>query len=303
VRQTPGVAPWRLRLAERIESVPAQRFIVSVILVNAVVLALYLDPTLFPSGTRVFLAIDLACLAIFSVELILKLATYRAGFFRSGWNIFDVVVVSIALVPGQGVLSVLRTLRVLRVLRLLTVVPSLRKVVAAFIHSIPGLGAVVLVMSIFFYAAAVMATGVFGSDFLSVSVPEREPERSASDIGRSVDSGTGLMFPECFLSFDHHLHREPAFGRAGPLQFTLNDQKHGNCGNAQRETAPESIRERPADRPDSHSRGGRGDCSHGNVPRDDLARHELHPALPLQFPGRIRQRAVPGRWSHLDRSQ
>jgi voltage-gated sodium channel len=99
------------------------------------------------------------------VELVLKLVVYRAGFFRSGWNIFDVVVVGIALVPGQGVLSVLRTLRVLRVLRLLTVVPSLRKVVAAFIHSIPGLGAVVLVMAIFFYAAAVMATGFFGSAF------------------------------------------------------------------------------------------------------------------------------------------
>ncbi|MDA1307385.1 MAG: ion transporter [Acidobacteria bacterium] len=164
LQHTPGVAPWRLRLAERIESAPAQRFIIGAILVNAVVLGLYIDPTLFPDSTRLFLAIDLVCLAIFAVELALKLVVYRAGFFRSGWNIFDFLVVSIALVPGQGVLSVLRTLRVLRVLRLLTVVPSLRKVVAAFIHSIPGLGAVVLVMAIFFYAAAVMATGFFGSD-------------------------------------------------------------------------------------------------------------------------------------------
>ncbi len=165
LQHTPGVAPWRLRLAERVESAPAQRFIIGAILVNAVVLGLYIDPTLFPDSTRLFLAIDLVCLAIFAVELVLKLVAYRAGFFRSGWNIFDFLVVSIALVPGQGVLSVLRTLRVLRVLRLLTVVPSLRKVVAAFIHSIPGLGAVVLVMAIFFYAAAVMATGFFGSDF------------------------------------------------------------------------------------------------------------------------------------------
>ncbi len=165
LQHTTGVAPWRLRLAERLESAPIQRLIIGTILINAVVLGLYIDPTLFPGSTRIFLAIDLACLALFSVELVLKLVAYRAGFFRSGWNIFDVVVVSIALVPGQGVLSVLRTLRVLRVLRLLTVVPSLRKVVAAFIHSIPGLGAVVLVMAIFFYAAAVMATGFFGRDF------------------------------------------------------------------------------------------------------------------------------------------
>ena len=44
----------------------------------------------------------------------------------------------------------LRSLRVLRVLRLLTVIPSLRKVVAAFLHSIPGLAGVGAVMAIFF---------------------------------------------------------------------------------------------------------------------------------------------------------
>jgi voltage-gated sodium channel len=160
-----GIAPWRLRLASAIESDPAQRFIIGVILVNSIVLGIYIDPSLLPEASGFFKAIDLICLFIFAIELALKLAAYRFAFFRSGWNIFDFLVVAIALVPGQGVLSVLRTLRVLRVLRLLTAVPSLKKVVAAFVHSIPGLGAVVMVMAIFFYAAAVMATGFFGADF------------------------------------------------------------------------------------------------------------------------------------------
>ena len=56
---------------------------------------------------------------------------------RNGWC-FDVTVVAIALVPAAGPASVLRGLRVLRLLRLLTVVPSLRKVVAAFIHAFPA---------------------------------------------------------------------------------------------------------------------------------------------------------------------
>src|SRR5690606_36649885 len=47
--------------------------------------------------------------------------------------------------------------------RLLTVVPSLRKVVAAFLQSIPGLGGVMAVMAIFFYTAAVLATSLFGA--------------------------------------------------------------------------------------------------------------------------------------------
>ena len=160
LRAQTGIAPWRLRLAGFVESVPVQRFILAAIIINAIVLGLYIDPTILPGLDPVWFAIDLFCLGVFAVEITLKLLAYRLSFFKSGWNVFDFLVVGIALVPGNGSLSVLRTLRVLRVLRLLTVVPSLRRVVAAFIHSIPGLGAVVMVMAIFFYAAAVMAVAL-----------------------------------------------------------------------------------------------------------------------------------------------
>jgi voltage-gated sodium channel len=117
---------------------------------------------LIESWDPFLIKLDHLCLGIFVVELLLKIIAYRFSFFRSGWNIFDFVVVVVALIPNSGALSVLRTLRVLRVLRVLTVVPSLKRVVAAFIHAIPGLGSVVAVMAIFFYAAAVMAVGFFG---------------------------------------------------------------------------------------------------------------------------------------------
>ena len=42
--------------------------------------------------------------------------------------------------------------------------------------------------------APTAATEAVPASMLCVSGPEREPERSAADIGRSVDSGTGLMF-------------------------------------------------------------------------------------------------------------
>ncbi|MDF1861441.1 MAG: ion transporter [Verrucomicrobiales bacterium] len=165
LKEVPGISPWRYRLAKWVESKAVQRFILIAILVNAVVLGLYIDPTVLESYDPLFHAIDLTCLAIFTVEIALKLLAYRLQFFRSGWNVFDLIVVGIALIPGNGALSVLRTLRVLRVLRVLTVVPSLRRVVAAFIHAIPGLGSVVAVMAIFFYAASVMAVGFFGETF------------------------------------------------------------------------------------------------------------------------------------------
>lgn len=158
----PGTAPWRERLARLVESKPVQRFVIAAILVNAAVLGLETDSTLSAGTGRLLHAIDRLCLAVFTVEIFAKLLAHRWHFFRNGWNIFDFLVVAVALVPGAGPLAVLRSLRVLRVLRLLTVVPSMRRVVAAFLHSLPGLGSVVAVMAVFFYTAAVLATSLFG---------------------------------------------------------------------------------------------------------------------------------------------
>ena len=176
------VEPWRLKLANFVESKSVQRLILIAILVNAVALGLNIDPTLIESWDPFLIKLDHLCLGIFVVELLLKIIAYRFSFFRSGWNIFDFVVV-VALIPNSGALSVLRTLRVLRVLRVLTVVPSLKRVVAAFIHAIPGLGSVVAVMAIFFYAAAVMAVGFFG---------ETHPDWFGS-IGKSLYSLFQIM--------------------------------------------------------------------------------------------------------------
>jgi voltage-gated sodium channel len=147
----PEAASWRGRLEGWLESDTTQR----------VVLGLETRPDL-GSLAPVLFGLDRLCLLVFTGELAAKLVAYRGRFFRSGWNCFDFLVVVVALIPAAGPLAVLRTLRVLRVLRLLTVIPSLRRVVAAFLHAIPGLGSVILVMSIFFYVAAVLATKLFG---------------------------------------------------------------------------------------------------------------------------------------------
>lgn len=160
------VSALRLSLAAWVESNAIQRIVVGVILFNAVILGLETDRELMASDWGAVLRIlDKVCLAVFVVEILVKLFAYRLSFFRSGWNIFDFLVVAIALAPGAGPWAVLRSLRVLRVLRLLTVIPSLRKVVAAFFHSVPGLSGVVLIMGIFFYVAAVLATKLFGESF------------------------------------------------------------------------------------------------------------------------------------------
>jgi voltage-gated sodium channel len=165
LRAASGVVPWRLRLAEFVESARVEHFIVAVILINAVVLGFETSKSAMASCSSLLVAIDKACLVVFCLEIGARLLAYRWAFWRSGWNIFDFAVVAVALVPGAGAWAVLRSLRVLRVMRLLTVIPSLRKVVAAFLHAIPGLGGVLLLMSVFLYTSAVLAVNLFGQTF------------------------------------------------------------------------------------------------------------------------------------------
>ena len=165
LRQRAGIAPWRLRLAEWVEAPRIQHFIVGVILFNAIVLGLETDRNLMALHGKTLLFLDKLCLVIFCAEIAIRLLAYRLAFWKSGWNIFDFLVVAIALVPGAGPWAVLRSLRVLRVMRLLTVVPALRRVVAAFLHAIPGLSGVMLLMAVFLYTSAVLATNLFGDKF------------------------------------------------------------------------------------------------------------------------------------------
>jgi voltage-gated sodium channel len=159
------VPGFRGRLADWLERPVVRNTIIGVILFNAVILGLETSPTIMAAAGPLILTLDRICLSIFVVELVLKLVALGPRFFRSGWNIFDFVIVGIALIPaGQG-LSVLRALRILRVLRIISVVPSLRRVVEGLLTALPGMGSVFLLMSIIFYIGAVMATKLFGASF------------------------------------------------------------------------------------------------------------------------------------------
>ena len=153
------------RLQRVIESRFFERFIITVILVNAVTLSLETSKTAMAAYGDLLIAIDRIALSIFVVEISAKLFVYRLRFFKSAWNLFDFAVVGIALIPATGSLSVLRALRILRILRLITVVPKMRQVVQALFEAIPGMLSVIALLGLVFYVFAVMATKLFGAQF------------------------------------------------------------------------------------------------------------------------------------------
>lgn len=139
--------------------------IIAIIVFNAITLGLETSPSIMALiGPQLHL-VDNAILAIFVVELLLRLYAHRLSFFRDPWSLFDFAIVAIALVPASGPFSVLRALRILRVLRLISVVPSLRRVIGGLLSALPGMGSIIVLMSLVYYVFAVMATKLYGAAF------------------------------------------------------------------------------------------------------------------------------------------
>jgi voltage-gated sodium channel len=90
---------------------------------------------------------------------------YRLKFFTSAWNIFDFVIVGIALVPASGPLHILRTLRILRTVRLIKNIPKLRMIIESLILSIPSIGWIMVLLFMIFYIFAVIGTDLYGAAF------------------------------------------------------------------------------------------------------------------------------------------
>ncbi len=142
-----------------------ERFIIAVIIINAITLGLETSPQMMDSYGPFLVLADRLALAIFTLEIILKILCMKVDYFRNPWNIFDFLIVGISYVPASGGLSVLRSLRVLRVLLLVSALPRLRIIVRSLIISLPSIASISLLMCLIYYVAAVVATKIFGAAF------------------------------------------------------------------------------------------------------------------------------------------
>lgn len=155
------------RLCRRIVASRAfETAVVAMILVTAVGLGLETSQAL---GARFGAAIRVAytvALAVFALEAAIKLVAVAPRFgryFRDGWNLFDFTVLVLALLPESGSFALIaRLARLLRVLRVVTVAPQLRLIVSTLIRSLPGLGNVMLLLSVVYYVYAVAGVHLFG---------------------------------------------------------------------------------------------------------------------------------------------
>ena len=150
------------------ESRGFQMSILAVIVANAVVIGIETYPAVQENWGGVLRLVDGAFLAIFTVEITIRLLAHGRRpweFFRGGWNVFDFVIVVLALLPVVGAnVTLVRLIRVLRVVRLVEAIDDLRMIVLGLARSLAALAGVAVFVVLVMYVYAVTGTALFGEE-------------------------------------------------------------------------------------------------------------------------------------------
>lgn len=169
--------------------------VVSVILINAGALATLTVGGLDLEVRNSLLLIDQVALWIFVTELILRIVSYGSKpwmFFRSGWNVFDFLIIGLS--PFfQGQVVILRLLRLFRIIRIFRFLPEVRILTSSIIKSVPPLASLTVLIGFLLFLYAMTGHYLFGA---------HSPD-NWGDIGVAMQSLFILLtlenFPDFFL--------------------------------------------------------------------------------------------------------
>jgi len=139
--------------------------ILGVIFVNAVTLGLETYDSVATSvGDRLHLLNDLT-LVVFCVELVIRFGAEDFNprrFFRSGWNVFDFIVIAASFAPGvRENAMLLRLVRLARIVRAVRLLPDLRVLTVAVGRSIPGVASLAVITLLLVYVYGMVGWVIF----------------------------------------------------------------------------------------------------------------------------------------------
>lgn len=159
---------WAPKLRAFTESWPFQAAVVIAILAAGAVVGMETYPSVLERHRTLLHFADRAILAVFTIELVLRIASHGLSphrFFRDGWNVLDFAIVAVSYMPfvSQS-LMVIRLFRLLRLVRLLKMVPELRLLVETVLHTLPSMGYLAGLFGLLFYIYAVLGTFAFGAN-------------------------------------------------------------------------------------------------------------------------------------------
>jgi len=140
------------------------RVVITLIVLNAIIVGLDTYPQIHAAYGKSLNLADRIILYVFSLELVLRFlgSNPPIAFFRSGWNLFDLIIVGVSFLPSSEFFTVARLFRILRALRTVSVLPDLQKLVTALLRSLPALGHILILLALLMYVYAAIGTSLFG---------------------------------------------------------------------------------------------------------------------------------------------
>ena len=144
------------------------KFIIYLIVLNGITMGLETSKTFMQSFGVYTTIFNQIIIAIFTIEIILRIYVHRISFFKDPWSLFDFFRCSNLFSSYKFRIWNIRVLRVLRLFRLVTAVPQMRKIVSALISVIPGMLSVIALMTLFFYIFCNHGYTTFGERFWMV---------------------------------------------------------------------------------------------------------------------------------------
>ncbi len=139
--------------------------IFAVILANAAVLGLETYDGVARDAGALLDTLNDVFLGIFVVELAIRLTAFGSrpqDFFRSGWNVFDFVVVAASFAPGlRENATLLRIVRLARIVRIIRLLPDLRILVTAVGRSLPGVASLGVLILLLLYVYGIVGWVIF----------------------------------------------------------------------------------------------------------------------------------------------
>jgi voltage-gated sodium channel len=148
-------------------------FILLLIVINALIIVLQNSPGMSLSTYKLFFLIDCLLTVIFVAEVIVKINVFTLKiYFRSGWNIFDFVIISIAAVSlitsfvlmdfyDIGFLLVLRISRVFRIIRSFKFIPRIDELVKGIQRALKASVIVIVALGTYLFILGVVSQSIF----------------------------------------------------------------------------------------------------------------------------------------------
>jgi voltage-gated sodium channel len=143
-----------------------ESFVITVILSSAILVGFRTyEESLNPQIFLYLSYLDYFITIFFVIEIAIRIFAEKRFiyFFRSGWNLFDFIIVAVSLIPIESIDAVLlaRLVRVFRLLRIVSVVPQFRLLIESFLTAVPRVGFILLFMFVEFYIFAAIGSILF----------------------------------------------------------------------------------------------------------------------------------------------